>query len=89
MATVGKVLPNTTSLANVHKTNKQVAPFARAASSSWFVPAAENWVNVENKRIIRNMLVSHLLRARQRRGRGEEGESADHERAEQEQLSLS
>jgi N,N'-diacetylchitobiose transport system substrate-binding protein len=57
MATVGKVLPNTTSLANVHKTNKQVAPFARAASSSWFVPAAANWVNVENKRIIRNMLV--------------------------------
>ena len=57
MATVGKVLPNTTSLASVHKTNKQVAPFARAASSSWFVPAAENWVNVENKRIIRNMLV--------------------------------
>jgi N,N'-diacetylchitobiose transport system substrate-binding protein len=57
MATVGKVLPNTTSLANVHKTNKQVAPFARAASASWFVPAAENWVNVENKRIIRNMLV--------------------------------
>jgi hypothetical protein len=57
MATVGKVLPNTTSLANVHKTNKQVAPFARAASSSWFVPAAENWVNVENKRILRNMLV--------------------------------
>ena len=57
MATVGKVLPNTTSLAGVHKTNKQVAPFARAASSSWFVPAAANWVNVENKRIIRNMLV--------------------------------
>jgi N,N'-diacetylchitobiose transport system substrate-binding protein len=57
MATVGKVLPNTTSLASVHKTNKQVAPFARAASASWFVPAAENWVNVENKRIIRNMLV--------------------------------
>jgi N,N'-diacetylchitobiose transport system substrate-binding protein len=57
MATVGKVLPNTTSLASVHKTNKQIAPFAKAASSSWFVPAAENWVNVENKRIIRNMLV--------------------------------
>jgi N,N'-diacetylchitobiose transport system substrate-binding protein len=57
MATVGKVLPNTTSLASVHKTNKQVAPFARAASASWFVPAAANWVNVENKRIIRNMLV--------------------------------
>jgi N,N'-diacetylchitobiose transport system substrate-binding protein len=57
MATVGKVLPNTTSLANVHKTNKQVAPFAKAASASWFVPASENWVNVENKRIIRNMLV--------------------------------
>ena len=57
MAQVGKVLPNTTTLASVHKTNPQVAPFARAASSSWFVPAAENWVNVENKRIIRNMLV--------------------------------
>jgi N,N'-diacetylchitobiose transport system substrate-binding protein len=57
MATVGKVLPNTTSLARVHKTNKQIAPFAKASSASWFVPAAENWVNVENKRIIRNMLV--------------------------------
>ncbi len=57
MATVGKVLPNTTSLANVHKTNKQIAPFAKASAASWFVPAAPNWVNVENKRIIRNMLV--------------------------------
>jgi N,N'-diacetylchitobiose transport system substrate-binding protein len=57
MATVGKVLPNTTTLASVHNSNKQLAPFAKAASSSWFVPAAPNWVNVENKRIIRTMLV--------------------------------
>ena len=88
MATVGKVLPNTTSLANVHKTNKQVAPFARAASSSWFVPAAENWVNVENKRIIRNMLVRIFSGRGSVAAEAKKASQADHRGAEPEQLSL-
>jgi N,N'-diacetylchitobiose transport system substrate-binding protein len=32
----------------------------RAAARSWFVPAAKNWVNVENGNILRNMLAQIL-----------------------------
>jgi N,N'-diacetylchitobiose transport system substrate-binding protein len=57
LATEGKVIPNTTSLVRLHARNPQLAPFARASQSSWFVPSAKNWVNVENSRVIRTMLV--------------------------------
>ena len=57
LATDGKVIPNTTSLIRLHNRNPSLAPFARAARSSWFVPTAKNWVNVENARVIRTMLV--------------------------------
>jgi N,N'-diacetylchitobiose transport system substrate-binding protein len=43
-------IPNTTSLFNASHINE------RAASRSWFVPTAKNWVNVENGNILRNML---------------------------------
>jgi N,N'-diacetylchitobiose transport system substrate-binding protein len=43
-------IPNTTSLTNPNKVNE------RAATRSWFVPTAKNWVNVENGNILRNML---------------------------------
>jgi N,N'-diacetylchitobiose transport system substrate-binding protein len=43
-------IPNTTSLLNTSKPNE------RAALRSWFVPAAKNWVNVENGNILRTML---------------------------------
>jgi N,N'-diacetylchitobiose transport system substrate-binding protein len=43
-------IPNTTSLLNTAKVNE------RAALRSWFVPAAKNWVNVENGNILRTML---------------------------------
>jgi N,N'-diacetylchitobiose transport system substrate-binding protein len=43
-------IPNTTSLFKATKINE------RAASRSWFVPTAKNWVNVENGNILRNML---------------------------------
>jgi N,N'-diacetylchitobiose transport system substrate-binding protein len=43
-------IPNTTTLVNNSKINE------RAASRSWFVPTAKNWVNVENENILRNML---------------------------------
>jgi N,N'-diacetylchitobiose transport system substrate-binding protein len=56
MAKVGNI-PNTTKLAGVNKDNPQLAPFAVAASSSWFVPTAPNWVNVENADVLQNMLV--------------------------------
>jgi N,N'-diacetylchitobiose transport system substrate-binding protein len=57
LATEGKVIPNTTSLLRLHNNSPQLAPFARASQSSWFVPTAKNWVNVENSRVIRTMLV--------------------------------
>jgi N,N'-diacetylchitobiose transport system substrate-binding protein len=57
LATLGKVIPNTTSLLRLHNNSPQLAPFAKASQSSWFVPTAKNWVNVENSRVIRTMLV--------------------------------
>jgi N,N'-diacetylchitobiose transport system substrate-binding protein len=50
-------IPNTTSLLNTAKVNE------RAALRSWFVPAAKNWVNVENGNILRTML-SQILTGR-------------------------
>jgi N,N'-diacetylchitobiose transport system substrate-binding protein len=47
-------IPNTTSLLNTAKINE------RAALRSWFVPAAKNWVNVENGNILRTMLAQIL-----------------------------
>jgi N,N'-diacetylchitobiose transport system substrate-binding protein len=47
-------IPNTTSLLNTAKVNE------RAALQSWFVPAAKNWVNVENGNILRTMLAQIL-----------------------------
>jgi N,N'-diacetylchitobiose transport system substrate-binding protein len=47
-------IPNTTSLLNTAKVNE------RAALKSWFVPAAKNWVNVENGNILRTMLAQIL-----------------------------
>ena len=47
-------IPNTTTLVNPSKVNE------KAASRSWFVPTAKNWVNVENENILRNMLAQIL-----------------------------
>jgi N,N'-diacetylchitobiose transport system substrate-binding protein len=57
LATEGKVIPNTTTLLRLHNNSRSLAPFARASQSSWFVPTAKNWVNVESSRVIRTMLV--------------------------------
>jgi len=37
--------------------NPKLAPFARAAKSSWFVPTSPNWANVENANVLQDMLV--------------------------------
>ncbi len=47
-------IPNATNLLNTAKVGE------RAALRSWFVPAAKNWVNVENGNILRTML-SNIL----------------------------
>jgi N,N'-diacetylchitobiose transport system substrate-binding protein len=47
-------IPNTSSLLNTAKVGE------RAALRSWFVPAAKNWVNVENGNILRTMLAQIL-----------------------------
>jgi N,N'-diacetylchitobiose transport system substrate-binding protein len=60
LATEGKVIPNSTSLLRLHNRSPSLAPFARASRASWFVPTAKNWVNVENARTIRTMLVRIL-----------------------------
>jgi N,N'-diacetylchitobiose transport system substrate-binding protein len=58
LATVGKVIPNTTTLVGINKKDPQLAPFAAAASSSWFVPTAPNWASVESANVLPDMLVS-------------------------------
>jgi N,N'-diacetylchitobiose transport system substrate-binding protein len=51
-------IANTTSLATINASKPTLAPFARAAKYSWFVPAAKNWANVESANVLQNMLVS-------------------------------
>jgi N,N'-diacetylchitobiose transport system substrate-binding protein len=50
-------IANTTKLVSLSASNPKLAPFARAASSGWFVPTSPNWVNVENANVLQNMLV--------------------------------
>jgi N,N'-diacetylchitobiose transport system substrate-binding protein len=53
----GGQIANTTKLLSASKSNPKLAPFARAASSGWFVPNSPNWTNVENANVLQNMLV--------------------------------
>jgi N,N'-diacetylchitobiose transport system substrate-binding protein len=47
-------LPNNTSMLTLVKGGN--APVAKGATSSWFVPTAEKWVNVENANVLQTML---------------------------------
>jgi N,N'-diacetylchitobiose transport system substrate-binding protein len=53
-------IANSTKLANVNAHNPSLAPFARAAKYSWFVPTSPNWVNVENSHLLKQMLTAIL-----------------------------
>jgi N,N'-diacetylchitobiose transport system substrate-binding protein len=54
IVTEGGALPNNTALLYlVPPANKA---FAEAAKSTWFVPAAKNWVNVEKAQVLQTML---------------------------------
>ena len=57
MATVGGVIPNTTSLLSVI-TDPVAGVFAAAARNSRFTPNAPNWANVESANVIPDMMVS-------------------------------
>jgi len=52
-------LPNATSLFSIVK-GTPGAQLAQAAKSTWFVPTAKNWANVENANVLRNMLTQIL-----------------------------
>src|SRR2546423_4647491 len=56
---IGKAgnIANTTKLLAFNAANPKLAPFARAAKYSWFVPTSPNWANVENANVLQNMLV--------------------------------
>jgi N,N'-diacetylchitobiose transport system substrate-binding protein len=56
MATVGGVIPNSTSLLNLGTGLN--ATFYAAAKNSRFVPNSQNWASVENANVIPDMLVS-------------------------------
>jgi N,N'-diacetylchitobiose transport system substrate-binding protein len=50
-------IANTTKLLAYNASNPKLAPFARAAKYSWFVPTSPNWANVENANVLQDMLV--------------------------------
>jgi N,N'-diacetylchitobiose transport system substrate-binding protein len=58
MATVGGVIPNTTSMLSLGTGLNAI--FYAAAKNSRFVPNSQNWASVENANVIPDMLVSIL-----------------------------
>jgi N,N'-diacetylchitobiose transport system substrate-binding protein len=58
MATVGQVIPNTTTLLDTNKDQPLLGTFATAAKNSRFVPNSPNWANVESANVLPDMLVS-------------------------------
>jgi N,N'-diacetylchitobiose transport system substrate-binding protein len=58
MATVGQVIPNTTTLLSLNDGQPLIGTFAAAAKNSKFVPNSPNWANVESANVIPDMLVS-------------------------------
>ena len=65
-------IPNTTTLLDTSKVGE------RAALRSWFVPAAKNWVNVENGNILRTMLCADPDREALGQAGGGNGERQHH-----------
>jgi len=52
-------LPNSTALLK-YVSGTPGKQLAQAAESTWFVPTAKNWANVENANVLRNMLTQIL-----------------------------
>jgi N,N'-diacetylchitobiose transport system substrate-binding protein len=58
LASGAGVIANTTILASVNASKPNLAPFAKAAARSWFIPNSPNWAQVENAKVLQNMLVA-------------------------------
>jgi N,N'-diacetylchitobiose transport system substrate-binding protein len=58
MATVGGVIPNTTTLLTLHQDDPYLSVFDSTAKNSRFTPTSPNWANVEAANILPDMLVS-------------------------------
>ena len=58
MATVGGVIPNSTTLLSLHQNDPYLSVFDSTAKNSRFTPTSPNWANVEAANILPDMLVS-------------------------------
>jgi N,N'-diacetylchitobiose transport system substrate-binding protein len=58
MATVGGVIPNSTTLLTLHQDDPYLSVFDSTAKNSRFTPTSPNWANVESANILPDMLVS-------------------------------
>jgi N,N'-diacetylchitobiose transport system substrate-binding protein len=58
LATVGGVIPNKTSLLDLHAKDPILSVFDAAAKNSKFTPATPKWANVESSTILQDMLVA-------------------------------
>ena len=58
MATVGGVIPNSTTLLSLHQSDPYLSVFDSTAKNSRFTPTSPNWANVEAANILPDMLVS-------------------------------
>ncbi len=58
LATVGGVIPNRTTLLDLHAKDPILSVFDAAAKNSKFTPATPKWANVESSTILQDMLVA-------------------------------
>jgi N,N'-diacetylchitobiose transport system substrate-binding protein len=58
MATVGGVIPNATTLLDLHADDPYLSVFDATAKNSRFTPTSPNWANVEAANVLPDMLVS-------------------------------
>jgi N,N'-diacetylchitobiose transport system substrate-binding protein len=58
LATVGGVIPNKTTLLDLHAKDPILSVFDTAAKNSKFTPATPKWANVESSTILQDMLVA-------------------------------
>ena len=56
LAVQGGVIPNSTTLLNLHASDPVLSVADAAAARSWFVPNSPNWASVESNNILQDML---------------------------------
>jgi N,N'-diacetylchitobiose transport system substrate-binding protein len=57
LASTAGVIPNAKPLLSINNSKPTLAPFAKAANFSWFVPTAPHWADVENAKVMQNLYV--------------------------------